>query len=200
MGASLRKFVSRAPRYTLRPADNHLMRFAHEDERGQIFTTKIHDVSTTGVSFVVDRDDAPFIQERVKMEIPLEDGEQIAWWGRVVRIEEFSDHKWYLKKEDFFEDRRVLVAVHFEGLPTPYAAKISRTLDKKFEEVAKEKKKEALKNWTAMWRHYTWELLFYVGVVLTGIYILWALSRPGGNYDAERGSPWGQRVWSSDDK
>jgi hypothetical protein len=195
MGNSVRKFVARAPRYALRPSDNHLMRFAHEGEIGQIFTTRIYDISQSGLSFITDRENAPFIQERIKVELPLEGNEQIAWWGRVVRIEEYASHKWYMKEENFNQDRQVLVAVSFEGLPLPHVRRINATLEKKFQEISKDKKREAFKSITALWTHYTWEVAFYIGVVITAVYILWALSRPTANYDAEHGSPWGKRMW-----
>ena len=199
MASTLRKFIARAPRYTLRPSDNRLMRYAHEGESGQIFTTRIVDVSQSGVSFIADRENAPFIHERVKLEIPLEDGQQVAWWGKVVRVEEYASHKWYLKKDDFQEERQVLVAVRFEGMPSPHVAKITYTLDKKFQELSKERKREAFKNLTSFWTHYAWEFIFYIGVVLAGAYILWSLSRPSDMYNPERGAPWGQRMWYLDD-
>jgi hypothetical protein len=173
------------------------MRFAPEGDSTQVFTTKIVDISTTGVSFVVPREQAPFIFDKIKVEIPLDGGEQIAWWGKTVRVEEYSRLKWYLKKDDFYEDQ-VLVAIRFEDLPEGHVARIRKTLDKKFTEIEAEKRAEARKNWALMWVNHTWEMVFYVAVVLLGFYVLWALAQPSENYDAEKGSPWGQRMWHLD--
>jgi hypothetical protein len=197
MGSAIRKFVSRAPRYTLRPTDNRVMRFAHEGE-SQSFATRIVDISVTGVAFVVARENAPFIQETIKLEVPLGEAAQFAWWGRVVRMEEYSDEKWYLNKTDFEPEPQVLVAVRFESLPAAHIEKIHKTLRFKFAEVDAERRTEARRNIAALWTHYTWEVLFYLGVIAAGIYILWAASRPSESYDQEKGSPWGRRMWFID--
>lgn len=199
MSASLKKFIERAPRYALRPTDNSLMRFAHAGQSGQVFTTRFLDISTSGVSFVVDREQAPFIHEAIKLEIPLEDGQQFAWWGRVVRIEEYAPHKWYLKEQDFTDESQILVAVRFEGLPAAHVDKIRSTLQVKFREVETQKKREAIKNLAALWTHFAWEIIFYVGLAVAAFYMLWAISRPSANYDAEHGAPWGKRMWFIDE-
>lgn len=193
--ASVRKFVERAPRYTLRPTDNRMMRFAHEGEGGEVFATKIVDLSVSGLSFVVDRESSPFIYEMIKVEIPLPNGQQIAWWGKVVRMEEFADHKWYLKEEDFNDGAKVIVAVHFEQLPHAHVQRIKDALGPKFEELHNEKKKEAWKKLGALWADYTFQMLFYVAIIGAAAYLLWAISQPTDMYDAEKGSPWGQRMW-----
>src|SRR5690606_17849126 len=93
MSASLKKFVSRAPRYTLRPNDNHFMRFAHKEDSGHVYTTRFVDISLTGLAFITDRENAPFIYDMIKIEIPLPGGQQVAWWAKVVRIEEYNPQK-----------------------------------------------------------------------------------------------------------
>lgn len=195
MSASVKKFVNRAPRYTLQPTDNRMMRFAHEGVAGQAYATKIVDLSATGISFVADRENSPFIFEMIKVEIPLPNGEQIAWWGKVVRMEEYGEHKWYMKKEDFNQNSKVMIAVTFEKLPPAHVERIKAALATKFEEQDQEKKRQALKNISALWASRAWEFALYIAVVIGGFYTLWALSQPTATYDPEKGSPWGQRMW-----
>ncbi len=198
MSATVRKFIPRAPRYTLRPTDNRMVRFAHEAEKGQSYWTKVVDISMTGMSFVVERENAPFMFDQIKVEIPLDDGQQIAWWGKVVRMEEYATHKWYLNPSDFKSDEQILIAVKFEGLPAAQANAIRVALEKKFAEVEADTRRRWRKQVAMLWSHYTWEFLFYVAVVLAGVSILWALSRPTATYSADKGSPWGQRLWYID--
>ena len=197
MSASIKKFVNRAPRYTLRPTDNRMMRFAHEGEAGQAYATKIVDLSTTGISFVADRENAPFIFEMIKVEIPLPDGQQIAWWGKVVRMEEYAAHKWYLKNVDIDQSRQVIIAVSFERLPQAHVQRIKKALTTKFEEMDQEKKRIALKQLSALWASRTKEFILYLAIVGAAFYILWAMSQPTSVYDGDKGSPWGQRMWFS---
>lgn len=193
MSATVRKFIPRAPRYTLRPNDNRLMRFAHQEERGVSHTTQFLDISMTGLAFVVEDNTAPFLFEHIKIEVPLDDGETIAWWAKVIRVEQYAPHKWYLPK-DVFEGKedRVLIAVTFEGLPAGHVERIKRTLDRKFEEVSKEMRAEHWRNLGALWAHYSWHIIFYAGLTLATFATLWYLAQPGGNY-GPKGSPWGER-------
>ena len=87
MGQILRKFVSRAPRYVLRPTDNQIFRYALNDQRMRPHSTRFLNLSETGVAFLVDQGVVPRIGETIKVEFPLPGGDQVAWWARVVRIE-----------------------------------------------------------------------------------------------------------------
>jgi hypothetical protein len=193
MSASLKKFTSRAPRYTLRPNDNHYMRFAHKEDAGKVQTTRFVDISLTGLAFITDRDNAPFIYEMIKVEIPLAGGEHVAWWAKVVRIEEYSPQKWYLNKENFKHEHDVLVGVQFQNLPLTHLNKIKETIDRKFAEAETENRRERLKNLSAVWAHYSWQLLFYVACTIFVFWLLWHFAQPDPAYDPSRGTPWGER-------
>src|SRR6185437_9123013 len=119
-----RKFVVREPRYTLQPTDNRYIRFAREDENGQTHTTIFIDISATGLAFVINSDQAPHLSDLIKVEVPLEDGQSVAWWARVVRVEEYTLRKWYVKKENFVGENPVLVAVQFQNLPAGHSTAI----------------------------------------------------------------------------
>lgn len=193
MSASVKKFVSRAPRYTLRPNDNHFMRFAHKEDQGQVYTTRFIDISLTGLAFIADRDTAPFIYDMIKFEIPLADNQQIAWWGKVVRIEEYSTEKWYLDKKNFPDEKSVLVGVQFQNLPLNHLQKIKETLDRKFAEADAEKRRERRKTIAAIWAHFSWQIVFYIFCTIFTFWLLWYFAQPDPTYDPVRGTPWGQR-------
>ncbi|MEK6556475.1 MAG: PilZ domain-containing protein, partial [Bdellovibrionota bacterium] len=144
MSASLRKFVPRSPRYTLRPTDNSFMRFAQKGELGRSHITHFVDISMSGLAFITDRETAPFLFEMIKIEIPLDGGEQVAWWAKVVRVEAYEPQKWYLKKADM-DETKVMVAVQYHDLPMGHLQKIKKTLDHKFVELEREKVAERFK-------------------------------------------------------
>jgi hypothetical protein len=193
MSASVRKFVSRAPRYTLRPTDNSFMRFAQKGEMGNSHITQFVDISMTGLAFITDRETAPFLFEMIKIEVPLANGDQIAWWAKVVRVEAHSEAKWYLRKNEVTDDSKVLVAVQYHDLPLSHREKIKKTVDLKFVEVERQKVAERFKTLSAIWSNYAWQLILYSALIAMTFGILWWFAQPDANYDASRGAPWGQR-------
>ena len=50
--------------------------------------------------------------ERIKVEIPIPSGDQIAWWGSVMRLEEYQGRSWGFQK-DPFETPKLVVGVRF---------------------------------------------------------------------------------------
>ncbi len=169
------------------------MRFAHLEEKGVAHTTQFIDISMTGLAFVVDGQTAPFLFEQIKIEVPLDDGKTIAWWAKVIRVEAYAPYKWYMPAE-LFEGRedRVMVAVNFEGLPPGHVERIKRSLDRKFVEVSKEKRAQHLRNLAMLWARYSWQLIFFFGLIIATFAALWYLAQPGENY-GPKGSPWGER-------
>lgn len=187
------KFIPRATRYTLTPNDNRYLRYAHSTDVGHTFTTRFVDISQTGLAFVTDRESAPRLSDLIKIEIPLEENQTIAWWARVVRVEEYAPHKWYLKANDFQSENQVLVAIVFHELPPAHSRQIRETLDKKLDELHLLARRERMKYMAQFIAEQTWLFVFYVSLILATIWLLYFLSRPGPNYDAEKGAPWGQR-------
>lgn len=193
---SLRKFLEREPRFTLGPKDNRRGRFAQDESPESIHTSTVIDLSMSGTAFVVSRQDAPFIFERIRIEVPLGEDDSIAWWGKVVRIQEHKNHSWLRKQEEPSEESDdVLVGVQFEPLPLGHATKVDKVLQEKFKEVEDRKKQMAWQSFRSLCSYYTWEILLYCFVIMAGVWILWALSQPYANYTAEKGAPWGKRVW-----
>lgn len=193
MAGITRKFEQRAPRYTLRPKDNRFMRFAHLGEEGQSYTTQFIDISTTGLAFIIDKASAPAISDMIKIEVPLDDGNSVAWWARVVRIEEYVNNRWSAKPDDYANGTEYLVGVAFHELPAGHRHQIHQTLEKKFIEVSKEQREQLYSNWIEFTASRIWQFILYGFCIAFTFWLLWYISRPNENYDAKYGAPWGQR-------
>lgn len=191
--SNARKFVNRAPRYTLQPSDNRYLRYAGENEHGHTHTTLFIDISATGLAFITDRAVAPHISEKIKVEIPLEDGQSVAWWGRVVRVEEYAPHRWYMKGSQVAAENQVLVAVNFEGLPTGHTTAIRQALDKKFDDLYRAQRIQKAKQISIFIAEQFWRLLLYAACIIGMVWFLYHISQPDENYDPQKGAPWGQR-------
>lgn len=190
---ALRKFVNRAPRYVLKPTDNHVMRYASDSGPEGIFRTKLVNLSETGAAFVVDRTMTPHIGEVIKVELPIPGLDQIAWYGEVVRMEAYSSDSWWSDPDPFVDEDKMLIAVHFQDLPAGHRVTIQKGLQEQF---LKELQERRLRQQLYV-RHWITQNIFkVVGYTLLSVAcfgILYYLSRPSANYDPERGAPWGQR-------
>ncbi len=192
--AEARKFVVRAPRYTLQPGDNRYIRFERQDEYGNTHTTIFVDISTTGLAFVIDREQAPHLSDLIKVEIPLNDGQSVAWWARVVRVEEFALKKWYMKNENFVGNNPVLVAVQFQNLPVGHTVIIRKALDEKFKEVFRVHRRQKLSRQLAFLREYGVRIALYVCLVAAAFWFLWYFAQPSPTYNPKDGGAlWGYR-------
>lgn len=197
MSDSVRAFIPRAPRYVLRPDDNQMIRYALPNEKNNPYITKFIDISQSGLAFVISqralRDGFPHVGESLKIEVPVPGGEQFAWWAKVTRIQEYENPWKRFDSDGFWNETVVLVAVVFENLPDGHAAALKTGLSKKFEEIAIEKakyrRKEIIEWWGLNWR----SILLYTLMTLMTFALLFWLSEPTANYDAHRGSPWGER-------
>jgi hypothetical protein len=192
MNRVLKKFVSRAPRYVLRPEDKHLVRYSRDRGVGptHVHQTKLVNLSETGLAILIDASGAPRVGERMKVELPVPNAEQIAWFALVVRVE-IQESSWFSRNE--FEDEKVLVALRFESLPPGHRAMIRSGLEDRFQDELRERRRKQALYFRAIFMEHFWKVLMYlVGTVIV-VGILYALSRPTENYDPERGSPWGQR-------
>jgi hypothetical protein len=173
------------------------VRFATKDEPGTTHVMKVVDISMSGMAFVVDREQSPFIYDLIKVEIPLHGGQQVAWWAKVVRMEEYAPQKWYMKEEHFPDDSKILIGVHFNDLPPEHAKAIQQTLKTNFEQLERQKQQEYMKAFAWLFAKSTWQVVFYVFVTAAAFWAIWALSQPSENYTAEKGAPWGQRFFYS---
>ncbi len=120
---SAARYYQRSPRYIFRPGDKSLMRFAGMETKGQSTHAHIHDLSETGLSFVVDGTEAPFENELLKIEFGIPGHKQMAWFATVVRVEVRSD--W---SEAEGEKPYTLIALRFRQLPAHYRQLIQQSV------------------------------------------------------------------------
>lgn len=196
MADSLRKFVQRSPRYVLRPQDRKVMRFSLENTHGEggIEKTLLLNLSETGIAFLVDAGFEPRVGDKIKVEIPIPSGDQIAWWARVVRVSEYGGPSWFSGRSKFEEDSdKVVVALRFENLPTAHSRAIREGLRQSFIQAVKD---QNFRDWMYyrqnLIRNVGWTAFYFLITVLAIGFIYWA-SRPDANYDPKRGAPWGER-------
>ncbi|MGE0762675.1 MAG: PilZ domain-containing protein [Bdellovibrionales bacterium] len=193
MGQALRRFVARAPRYVLRPNDNQMLRFSPNNTSNRSFSTQLMNISETGLAFLIDRGHCPSIGEFIKVEFPVPGGEQIAWFGKVVRLEEFSRHPWWSDKRNSEHTGDVLVGIQFHQLPDGHRQAIRVHLQARFRELMKDRQMASWRQLGQFFNDNAWKMIMYVLSALFTIGILYFLSLPSPNYDSKRGAPWGQR-------
>ena len=138
MSQTLRKFVPRASRYVLRPGDSQVLYFTHENEHGRKHATRIVNISSTGIAFLVEKSDAPSIGEHIKIEFPIPGGEQAAWWAKVVRMEAYSDNPWWDSKDSHESHHQVLVGLMYIDLPEGHRKAIQKGLHHRYQELKKQ--------------------------------------------------------------
>ena len=189
-----RKFVERATRYVLRPTDRSDMRFSleHSQGAGGIEHTLLINLSESGAAFVVHHEFAPKIGDRIKVEIPIPQGDRIAWWGRVVRTQVFQSRIWFLRS-GFDEENRVLVALRFEKMPEPFTRELRRGLNKSILRAMRDQQYLSLSYYQKYFIENFWRIMLWVGVTLSALAAMWFLTQPSNNYDPNRGDPWVER-------
>ncbi len=124
MGSAAR-YYPRAPRYVFRPEDESLMRYAAMETRGTALKARIRDLSTSGLSIIVDSDQAPEVGETLKIEFSVPGSKKVAWFATVVRIERRSD--W---SPDFGHHDYTVVGLKFRQLPAPFTKAIQNCVKK----------------------------------------------------------------------
>ena len=194
--SSVRPFIPRAPRYVLRPQDRHVMRFSLENTSGPggIEQTILINLSETGIAFLVNPGKEPRLGERIKVEIPVPSGDQIAWWARVVRTSEFEPRGWLTFGRDRFQDdHKILVALAFEPLPEGHSRAIRKGLNASFMQAMRDQQ-------YITWLYYKAHVVekgprigLYLALTLLTVLFIWWFSQPDGKYDAKRGTQWGER-------
>ena len=201
MASPVRKYHNRAFRYVLRPQDNADMRFGLRNDAGAgaIEQTTLLDLSETGASFLLGPMTDLVVNERIKVEIPIPGGEQIAWWGRVVRLERQRNRAWPFA-DDFDEEARVRVAVKFDNLPEGHSRAIRQGLERAFMRAMRD---QQYRNWlyyrTMVMRHALKAIAILSLIAFTAGF-LYYFTLPSANYDPEKGAPWGERFKLFDTK
>jgi hypothetical protein len=195
MGEIVRKFITRPARYVLRPEDRSIMRFSLLQQHGEaaVHETVMLNLSETGVAFLMDPGRHPKVGENIKVEIPIPGGEQIAWFGRVVRVQEYTVSRWAVRKDPFHNKPKVIVGLRFERLPEAHSRALRRGLEQSFIRIMRD---QQYRNWLyyrALFFQYVPRLLFYVLLTAAAVGFIYYFTLPDANYDAKRGAQWGDR-------
>jgi hypothetical protein len=191
MGEILRKFKPRAPRYVLRPNDAQLLFFAHQGQSPESkYPTKIVNVSETGIAFVVYKSTAPRIGDLIKIEFPVPGAEQIAWWARVVRLEEFNIGPWWRESNETSSQSEVLVAVNFEHLPVGHRREIQKGLWSRYQDLIREHRRRQRQAAVDFAKNHFWNLVLFALCAVAGILALYWISSLEPMFDVVKGSKW----------
>lgn len=126
---SAARYYQRSPRYVFRPGDRSLMRFAGMESKGDATHARIRDLSSTGLSFIVEGSDSPFENELLKIEFEIPGDKQVAWFATVVRVETRSE--WNPQLGD---QTHTLIALRFRPLPLPFQQAIEKSINGRINE------------------------------------------------------------------
>lgn len=195
MGEKIRRFVPRAPRYILRPQDRSLMRFGLASLRGpaHIEQTTLLNLSETGCAFVTDDTSDIKIGDTIKVEVPIPSGDQIAWFARVVRIEEFQERHWWSRSLEYEKTNQLLIGLKFEALPEPHTRAIRKGIEKSFLKALHDQQVRKVLYYKTLVIQNIIPFTFYILLTCAAFGLIYYLTRPSENYDEKRGAPWGER-------
>lgn len=119
MTQTLAKYLLRAPRYTLSPEDNNLIRVVGPKQEPWDEHTDIRNVSLTGLSFTADPSFCPRLGEIIRIQFTVPGSSQMACHAIATRIEQVSADQ-------------VLVGVHFYKLDMAHRINLARGLAEKY--------------------------------------------------------------------
>ena len=126
---SAARYFQRSPRYVFRPGDRSLMRFAGMESKGHATPARIRDLSSTGLSFMVDGPESPFENELLKIEFAIPGDKQVAWFATVVRVE--TRNEWIPHQGD---KSHTLIALRFRPLPPQFQDAIEKSINGRINE------------------------------------------------------------------
>ena len=86
-----------------------------------------------------------------------------------------------------------MVALKFLDLPEGHRQAIKNSLNARFLEILRENRRLRLLAFSRWALSNIWQITFYLALTAATFGVLYWLSRPAPNYDAERGAPWGER-------
>lgn len=172
------------------------MRFSLEDTVGPagIEQTILLNLSETGAAFITSNVARIEVGEKIKVEIPIPSGEQIAWWGKVVRVQEYESRSWFSKRDAFEDSGRVIVALRFDDLPQGHGKAIRKGIEQSFLAIAREQRHRTLMYYKVLFFQHIPKALFFLALTAIAFAILYYLQMPDENYDSKRGAPWGERI------
>jgi hypothetical protein len=196
MAESAKKFVPRSARYILRPQDRNIMRFGLEDSHAgatDIRQTLLVNLSETGAAFITDSRRGLHIGERIMVEIPVPQGEQIAWWGTVTRLQEYQPRRWFQDTNSFFDEPKILVAIRFDHLPEGHTRAIRKGIEKSYLQAVRDQRYRTWLYYRTLALKYSLQFFAYVILTILALGFIYYFSQPSSNYDEKRGAPWGDR-------
>lgn len=179
----------------LSAGDRNIMRYSPENRHGPTSTesTVLINLSETGVAFLVDSKTDLRVHERIKVEIPIPGGDQIAWWGTVVRMEEYTSPDWGFRQDSFNDQTKFLVGVRFDLLPHQHSRSIRKGIEKTFMQIMRDQQYRTGIYYRNLAIQKVLTVTTIVLLTVAAIAFMWLITRPSANYDAKKGAPWGQR-------
>ncbi len=175
MGVRQGKWKRKATRYQFGQNENHPVRFKSRKTH-RILTSKIFDISVSGLSFITTTRLAPHVGELINMEFAPMGAMQIACVGLVVRIEIPSEESEWSRFPEM-----VKVGISFHDLPRRYGEILAKSLDYVFQAQTVRKKERSLRvaaprKWQKPWildnaLNILFSVLLIVGTVY-GIYYI----------------------------
>lgn len=195
MSDSAKKFVPRAARYVLRPQDRNIMRFGLEENASgtHVRQTLLVNLSETGAAFITDSVRGIHLGERIMVEIPVPQGEQIAWWGTVVRLQQYEQSRWFKREDSFFDQPKMLVAIRFDELPLGHSRAIRKGIEASFLQALRDQRHRTWLYYQMLAINYGLKFLAYIILTVLALGFIYYFSLPSSNYDGKRGAPWGER-------
>ncbi len=171
------------------------MRFSLEDTVGPAGAeeTLLINLSETGAAFIASSASRIEVGERIKVEIPIPSGEQIAWWARVVRVQEYEPRGWFSKRDAFADSGRVVVALRFEQLPQGHSKTLRKGIEQSFLKAARDQRHRTYMYYQVMILQHLPKIMLVIFTTIVAFAILYWLQLPDENYDPKRGAPWGER-------
>jgi hypothetical protein len=133
------------------------------------------------------------IGDTIKVEVPIPSGDQIAWFARVVRIQEYDDRSWFSRRHSESSVDQIMVGLKFEELPEPHSRAIRKGIEQSFLKALQDQQVRRVLYYKAYFFQNIVPILGYAALILAAVGLIYALTRPSDNYDAKRGAPWGER-------
>ncbi|NQZ01382.1 MAG: PilZ domain-containing protein [Bdellovibrionales bacterium] len=164
--------MTRAPRLELGHLDNKEMYFALDSERGKKHSTQVANISETGLAFVAKDYEAPSVGEMIKVEFTVPGEGKMAWFARVVRVEEYYDARWWDPQDDFEAPSEVMVAVTYVDMPVEHKTVINRGLETRFEQIRKARFQQSLRGLTVFLLKNFWNFALFLLCVITTFAVL----------------------------
>ncbi|MEO0337001.1 MAG: PilZ domain-containing protein [Pseudomonadota bacterium] len=172
MDGKVRKFNTRAPRLELGHLDNKEMYFALDSEKGKKHSTQVANLSATGLAFVAKDHEAPNVGEMIKVEFTIPGEGKMAWFARVVRVEEYYDARWWDPTNEFDSPSEVMVAVTYVDMPETHKAVIQRGLETRFEDIRKARFQKSLRNLTYFLLQNFWNFVLFALCIVTALAVM----------------------------